>query len=102
MSDINRRAWLAGSAAALAGGPSFAAAPKANTQGPGVYRYKLGDYQVTALYDGLWSLKIDDEFVRNADSSAVNKALAGGIPAAEHPADFVHRAAGQHRIEARV
>src|SRR4051794_32140433 len=80
MADINRRAWLAGSAAALAGGPSFAAAPKANTQGPGVYRYKLGDYQVTALYDGLWSLKIDDEFVRNADSSAVNKALAAAFP----------------------
>src|SRR3954470_13554003 len=79
MSEINRRAWLAGSAAALAGSPAFAAAPKANTQGPGVYRYRLGDYQVTALYDGLWSLKIDDDFVRNADSTAVNKALAAAF-----------------------
>src|SRR3954462_15627760 len=79
MPDINRRAWLAGSAATLAGGPAFAAAPKAGMQGPGVYRYKLGDYQVTALYDGLWSLKIDDEFVQNADSSAVNKALAAAF-----------------------
>jgi len=80
MPDINRRAWLAGSAAAaLAGGPAFAAAPKANTQGPGVYRYKLGDAQVTALYDGLWSLKIDNDFVRNADSAAVNKALAAAF-----------------------
>src|SRR5205807_2415896 len=79
MPDINRRAWLAGSAAALAGGPAFAAAPKANVQGPGVYRTKLGDAQVTALYDGLWSLKIDDNFVRNADSVAVNKALAAAF-----------------------
>src|ERR1051326_6797784 len=79
MPEINRRAWLAGSAAALAGGPAFAAAPKANAQGPGVYRMKLGDYQITALYDGLWSLKIDDEFVRNADQAAVNKALAAAF-----------------------
>src|SRR6478736_6467989 len=79
MPDINRRSWLAGSASALAGGPAFAAAPKAGTQGPGVYRYKLGDAQVTALYDGLWSLKIDNDFVRNADSAAVNKALAAAF-----------------------
>ena len=79
MPDMNRRAWLAGSAATLAGGPSFAAAPKASTQGPGVYRTKLGDFQVTALYDGLWSLKIDDDFVRNADSAAVNTALAAAF-----------------------
>jgi glyoxylase-like metal-dependent hydrolase (beta-lactamase superfamily II) len=79
MADINRRVWLAGSAAALAGGPAFAAAPKASAQGPGVYRTKLGDTQVTTLYDGLWSLKIDDDFVRNADGAAVNKALAAAF-----------------------
>jgi glyoxylase-like metal-dependent hydrolase (beta-lactamase superfamily II) len=77
--EINRRAWLAGSAAALAGAPAFAAAPKANVQGPGVYRTKLGDFQVTALYDGLWSLKIDDDFMRNADGATVNKALAAAF-----------------------
>ena len=71
---------LAGSAAAaVAGGPALAAAPKAATQGPGVYRIKLGDYQLTALYDGLWPLKIDDKFVRNADDAAVNEALAAAF-----------------------
>ena len=79
----------------------MAAAPKARTQGPGVYRYKLGDIQLTALYDGLWSLKIDDEFVRNASGAAVNKRAGRGVPAAQRPAGLVHRAAGQHRIEAR-
>ena len=53
MPEINRRVLLAGSAAALAGtqagGQAFAAATKALTQGPGVYRQKLGDYQLTAL-----------------------------------------------------
>jgi glyoxylase-like metal-dependent hydrolase (beta-lactamase superfamily II) len=34
---------------------------------------------VTALYDGLWSLKIEDDFVRNADGTAVNKALAAAF-----------------------
>jgi glyoxylase-like metal-dependent hydrolase (beta-lactamase superfamily II) len=76
MPNVNRRALIAGSAAAFAAGPSFAAAPKASIQGPGVYRQKLGDYQITAIDDGTWFLKIDDDFVRNADSAAVNRALA--------------------------
>jgi glyoxylase-like metal-dependent hydrolase (beta-lactamase superfamily II) len=76
MPNVNRRALIAGSAAAFAAGTSFAAAPKASIQGPGVYRQKLGDYQITAIDDGTWFLKIDDDFVRNADSAAVNRALA--------------------------
>jgi hypothetical protein len=79
MPQFNRRALLAGSAAALAGGPALAAAPKAAAQGPGVYRHKLGDIQLTALYDGLWSLKIDDTFVRNASGSEVDKALGAAF-----------------------
>ena len=79
MPDIDRRALIAGSAAALAIRPSFAAAPKAALQGPGAYRLKLGDYQLTAIDDGTWFLKIDDGFVRNADSAAVNRALAAAF-----------------------
>ena len=48
---------------------------------PGVYRFKLGDYQLTALFDGVWYLPIDDKFVRNASGAEVNQALAAGIPA---------------------
>ena len=101
MPDLNRRALLAGSAATLAGGPALAAAPKAVAQGPGVYRHKLGDIQLTALYDGLWSLKIDDKFVRNASGADGQQGARGRVPAAWHPAGFIHRAAGQHRVEAR-
>ena len=80
MPDITRRALVAGSAmAALAGTSGQAAAPKAAVQGPGVYRWTLGDIQLTALYDGLWPLKIDDKFVRNADGDAVNRALAAAF-----------------------
>jgi glyoxylase-like metal-dependent hydrolase (beta-lactamase superfamily II) len=53
-----------------------ATAPMPNTQGPGVYRYTLGDIQLTALYDGTWFLPIDGAFVRNADGAQVNQALA--------------------------
>jgi hypothetical protein len=35
-----------------------------------------GDYQLTALYDGVWYLPIDDKFVRNASGADVNQALA--------------------------
>jgi glyoxylase-like metal-dependent hydrolase (beta-lactamase superfamily II) len=89
MWELNRRALLAGSAAALAAGPALAAAPKAVTQGPGVYRHKLGDIQLTALYDGLWSLKIDDQFIRNADGADVDKALgAAFLPPGILPVSF--------------
>ena len=92
MTGPSRRALLTGSAAAaVTGGATFGAAPKALTQGPGVYRHKLGDYQLTALYDGLWPLKIDDTFVRNADGVAVNAALpsTGDKAAIDKPASKV-------------
>lgn len=76
---LSRRDLIAGSAvtAAAAAMPPLAsaAAPAADTQGPGVYRTKIGSYEVTALYDGVWYLKIDDKFVRNAGGRAVDKAL---------------------------
>ncbi|HEX5212274.1 MAG TPA: MBL fold metallo-hydrolase [Pseudolabrys sp.] len=56
--------------------PARAAAPVAKAQGPGVYRYKLGDIQLTALYDGVWYVPIDGKFVRNAPGADVNSALA--------------------------
>jgi Metallo-beta-lactamase superfamily len=72
------RSALAAGCAALAG-PAGAAAPLLGTQSPGVYRYKLGDYQLTALYDGTWFLPIDDKLVRNATGSEVNEALAAAF-----------------------
>jgi glyoxylase-like metal-dependent hydrolase (beta-lactamase superfamily II) len=80
MTAISRRNLLTGSAATIVAGPAaLAAAPQAGVQAPGVYRYRLGDYQITALYDGTWFLKIDDAFVRNASNAEVNKALAAAF-----------------------
>ena len=67
-------AFAAGSAAWPRGG--LAAAPLSTTQGPAAYRYRLGDFQLTAVYDGTWFLPIDGKFVTNASGAAVNEALA--------------------------
>jgi glyoxylase-like metal-dependent hydrolase (beta-lactamase superfamily II) len=79
MSALSRRSFLASGAwaagAAALPRPARAAAPLAANQGPGVYRTKLGDYQLTALYDGTWYLPIDDKFMRNASGEDVNTAL---------------------------
>jgi glyoxylase-like metal-dependent hydrolase (beta-lactamase superfamily II) len=81
VAELSRRSLLAGSAliASATAWPAGAVAPIAKAQGPGVYRSKLGDYQLTALYDGVWYLKIDDKFVRNASGTAVDQALADGF-----------------------
>jgi len=69
--------------------PARAGAPVAAAQGPGVYRYKLGAYQLTALYDGIWYLPIDNKFVRNAGAAAVNEAFAAAfLPPSVLPISF--------------
>jgi glyoxylase-like metal-dependent hydrolase (beta-lactamase superfamily II) len=83
MSTLSRRTFLVGSAAAAGCGtvfgPAGAVAPLSSAQGPGVYRYGLGDFQLTALFDGIWFLPIDDKFVRNASGADVNRALASAF-----------------------
>ena len=80
ITQLSRRTFLAASAA-TAGTAALprallAAAPLANAQGPGAYRYKLGAFELTALYDGTWFLPIDNTFIRNASGAAVNRELA--------------------------
>lgn len=87
---FSRRALLAASAAVIAA-PRISTAGErpARIQGPGVYRTKIGSYEVTALYDGIWRLPIDEKFVRNASSSAVDKALAAAfLPPRVLPVSF--------------
>jgi len=83
MAALTRRSFLTGpllaAGAATLPVPGHTAAPIAGTQGPGVYRYQLGDHQLTALYDGTWYLPIDDKFVRNASGASVNEALAAAF-----------------------
>ena len=80
MSAFSRRSFIASTALTagtlLLPRAATAAAPPARTQGPGVYRYTLGEFELTALYDGTWYLPIDDKFMRNASGAQVNKALA--------------------------
>ena len=78
MSDVTRRSLLAGSAAAvlaMQAAPAGAEAQAANKATPGFYRYKIGSYELTALYDGIWYRPISDKFIRNAPFAEVEQAL---------------------------
>jgi len=81
MPELTRRSFLAGStlAASNIALPAGAALPLSGKQGPGIYRYRLGDFQLTALYDGTWFFKIDDKFVRNVSGAAVRQAQAAAF-----------------------
>src|ERR1700687_3656625 len=86
MPILTRRSLLAGPAvAALVSGPDppAATAPVADKAAPGIYRYKIGSFELTALYDGIWYRPITDKFIRNAPFPEVERALA----AAFMPAD---------------
>jgi glyoxylase-like metal-dependent hydrolase (beta-lactamase superfamily II) len=75
---MNRRKLLTGAGAALACGVprlSCAGAAASGRQAPGIYRYKIGNAELTACYDGVWNRPIDDKFVRNAYFPDVQKAL---------------------------
>lgn len=76
MAELPRRTLISGCAAAmLASGVARAATPAAGKQGAGVYRHRIGRYEITALYEGTWFRVIDDKFVRNASPAEVDKAL---------------------------
>lgn len=78
MSLFTRRELLAGAgavAAATAAGPLQAAAPKAGKQAPAIYRYKVGDIEVSVVTDGISRMPIGDGFVTNASKDQVNAAL---------------------------
>ena len=86
MPTVTRRALLAGSAAAAfatGAGPAAAAAPPSGKQTPGVYRYKIGTFELTALYDGIWYRPITDKFIRNAPFAEVEHALADAFMPAD-------------------
>jgi glyoxylase-like metal-dependent hydrolase (beta-lactamase superfamily II) len=95
MTDVTRRALLAGSglgAAAvlpLGAAPAVAAAPVSGQQAPGIYRYRIGSYELTALHDGTWFRPIDDKFVKNAPWADVQKALVDNfLPTDKLPIPF--------------
>jgi len=87
MPTLTRRNLLAGSAAAAAFAAradlATAAEPAAGKQSPGVYRYKIGSFELTALYDGIWYRPITDKFIRNAPFAEVERALSDAFMPAD-------------------
>src|SRR5471030_636004 len=78
--ELTRRHALAGAAAIAATPllpflPAGAAAPVADKQAPGFYRYKVGDIQVTVVSDGKNVFPLADSFITNAKKDEVNAAL---------------------------
>jgi glyoxylase-like metal-dependent hydrolase (beta-lactamase superfamily II) len=72
------RSFLAGVALAVSALPftaAQAAAPMARTSGPGFYRVMLGDFEVTALFDGALPLPVD-KLLTNIKPAQADKALA--------------------------
>lgn len=74
MIDLSRRALLAGTAVAgaasalaplAAHSPAFAAAPTAGKQAPGIYRQKLGEFEITQITDGAFRRPVSNGFVVN-------------------------------------
>src|SRR5581483_12022160 len=77
MQSLTRRSLLAGTAvAALSSARAAdAAVAPSGRQAPGIYRYRIGSFELTALYDGIWYRPITDKFIRNAPFAEVEHAL---------------------------
>jgi len=78
MPEVTRRTVFTGAAAAALAGSATVAdaeAPAGNMATPGIYRYKVGDYELTAIYDGIWYRPIASDFIRNAPFAEVEHAL---------------------------
>jgi glyoxylase-like metal-dependent hydrolase (beta-lactamase superfamily II) len=80
MIEMNRRHLLAGAAAASALAPlgshsARAAAPPAGKQIPGIYRYKIGDFEVTSFNDGGVKVPKLESLVVNKSAEEIEKAL---------------------------
>jgi glyoxylase-like metal-dependent hydrolase (beta-lactamase superfamily II) len=60
----------------VAAAPVRGAAPPAGAQAPGWYRYKVGDFEITVVTDGVNRFKLPDDLVANVKKDEVNAALA--------------------------
>jgi glyoxylase-like metal-dependent hydrolase (beta-lactamase superfamily II) len=80
MTDLTRRSALGAAAAAFAAPlmpiiRADAAAPASGKQVPGLYRYKVGEIEVTVVTDGTRTVPLADTLVRNATRDQVNASL---------------------------
>ena len=85
MHQVTRRTVLAGSLSATAMPllPANAAPPPIGRETPGVYRYRIGSFELTALYDGIWYRPMTEKFIRNAPFADVEHALADAFMPAD-------------------
>jgi glyoxylase-like metal-dependent hydrolase (beta-lactamase superfamily II) len=84
MTEPTRRSVLTGAVAASAAAvsplaPSHAAAPVADKQAAGIYRYKVGSFEITVLNDGANRMQLPADLVANASKDQVNSALAAAF-----------------------
>jgi glyoxylase-like metal-dependent hydrolase (beta-lactamase superfamily II) len=80
MNELSRRGLLGAAAATAlapltASWPAQAAAPLAGKQASGFYRYKVGSFEVTAVFDGLRTIPLPDNHVRGISKQEVSDAL---------------------------
>lgn len=61
-------------ASPMAATPARAAATPAGKQAPGLYRYKVGDYEITAINEGIAQRPLEG-FIKNAELADVKEAL---------------------------
>jgi glyoxylase-like metal-dependent hydrolase (beta-lactamase superfamily II) len=81
MMQITRRSLLAsaaavGAATAMPGLAGLAQAAAPMSKGSGVYRYKMGDYEIIQLMDGARTFPIADQFIANVSKDEAIKAAA--------------------------
>jgi glyoxylase-like metal-dependent hydrolase (beta-lactamase superfamily II) len=84
VTDLTRRTMLAGASLAAASAlPAQAATPAAGKQAPSIYRYRIGEMELTAIYDGVWYRPIDEKFIRKANYADVQRAMSDAFMPAE-------------------
>jgi glyoxylase-like metal-dependent hydrolase (beta-lactamase superfamily II) len=95
MFEVSRRDLVLGAAGAyamfgLSKPIAFIGAAEAQQGAPPSFRrYKVGDIEVTSLYDGVWEKPHDENFIKGANVEQTKSALrAAGLPDAFVPIPF--------------
>jgi glyoxylase-like metal-dependent hydrolase (beta-lactamase superfamily II) len=94
MPQISRRDLVLGASGAFAmfgltKPVAFIGAAQAQLATSGSFKYKVGDTEVIALYDGVWEKAHDPAFIKNASVDETKAALkAGGLTDAHVPVTF--------------
>lgn len=88
MTVLTRRSLLGGAAAITAASamntPAHSAAPLMGKQGPSFYRYKIGDFEVTALNEGIARNATPQNMAVNKTLPDIQKALGDAFLPTDH------------------